>query len=78
MPEFVFLKEGLTININKYRSMTIRKLAAFITTLLFIFSLTIFSSSCGGSKRATKKGTKVKAGSGMGNTKHKNKHVWGK
>jgi hypothetical protein len=78
MQEFVFLKERLIININKYRSMTIRRLASFATTLLFIFSLAIFSSSCRGSKRAAKKGTKVKSGSGMGNSKQKNKHVWGK
>jgi len=55
--------------------MTIRRLASFATTLLFIFSL---ATSCRGSKGAARKGPKVKSGSGMGNTKHKNKHVWGK
>lgn len=75
MLEFLFLKERLIINTNKYRSMTIRRLASFATTLLFIFSL---ATSCRGSKGAARKGPKVKSGSGMGNTKHKNKHVWGK
>ncbi len=45
--------------------------------LIFLFTLSLVSfTSCSGKKAASKK--RVKAGSGMGNQKHKNKHVWGK
>ena len=55
--------------------MKIRQLLVFGSILLFTSSLV----ACGGSKKAsTAKGLKVKSGSGMGNQKHKNKHVWGK
>ena len=59
--------------------MTIRRLLVLGPTFLFVTSLMVFTSSCGGSKKASKpKGPKVKSGSGMGNQKQKNKHVWGK
>jgi|GEM_PF-3347530 hypothetical protein len=60
--------------------MKIRKLLVLGSTLLFVSSLMVFTTSCGGSKEATTaaKGPKIKSGSGMGNQKQKNKHVWGK
>ena len=58
--------------------MKIRRLLVFGSTLLFMSSLMVSATSCGGSRKASKSKSKVKSGSGMGNTKHKNKHVWGK
>lgn len=59
--------------------MKIRKLLVIGSTVLFLSSLVTTTASCGGSKKTSSaKGPKVKSGSGMGNTKHKNKHVWGK
>ncbi len=59
--------------------MKIRRLLVIGSTFLFMSSLMVSTTSCGGSKKVTKaKGPKIKSGSGMGNTKHKNKHVWGK
>lgn len=55
-----------------------RKSLSIGLSLLFVSSLVLFTSSCGGSKKGYKPAsTKVKSGSGMGNTRHKNKHVWG-
>lgn len=54
------------------------KLISLLLSGAFIFSISIFTTSCGGSKKGYKpaKG-RVSSGSGMGNVKHKNKHVWG-
>jgi len=51
-------------------------LLSIFTAFAFVFALSFFSS-CGGSKGGYSK-AKVHSGSGMGNKKHKNKHVWGK
>ncbi|MFT6166859.1 MAG: hypothetical protein ACJASF_001552 [Vicingaceae bacterium] len=56
--------------------MKIRRLLVIWSALLFMSSLMVSVTSCGGSKSASK--SKVKSGSGMGNQNHKNKHVWGK
>lgn len=58
--------------------MKIRRLLVLGSTLLFMSSLIVSVTSCGGSKIVSQSKSKVKSGSGMGNTKHKNKHVWGK
>ena len=82
MEEFVFLNQQLITDTNKLNArinMKLRRLFIFGTIVMFTSSLVVFSSSCGGSKKAsTPKGPKVKSSSGMGNQKHKNKHVWGK
>jgi len=50
-----------------------KRLVSFFTILSFLFAISSFTS-CGKKQR----GYKVKSGSGMGNQKDKNKHVWGK
>ena len=52
----------------------IKKIVSFFTVVTFLFSISVFTA-CGNSKKGY---SKVKSGSGMGNKKHKNKHVWGK
>lgn len=49
-------------------------LFSLILIFCFMLSLSLFTS-CGGSKKGH---APVKSGAGMGNKKHKNKHVWGK
>lgn len=51
----------------------VKRLISFFTILSFLFAISTFSA-CGNKQ----KGLKVKSGSGMGNKKDKNKHVWGK
>lgn len=50
-----------------------KSFVSFVLIAVFMFG-TAALSSCGGSKKSTK----VRSGSSMGNMKHKNKHVWGK
>lgn len=52
---------------------TPKSIIAILSMLAFMVSISTFTA-CGNSK----KGQKVKSGSGMGNKKDKNKHVWGK
>ena len=54
-----------------------RKIFTIGLISLFLLSLTVFTS-CGGSKNGYQSKSKVNSGSGMGNQRHKNKHVWGK
>lgn len=56
-----------------------KKVISILLSGAFILSISAVTTSCGGSKKGYKpaKG-KVSSGSGMGNTRHKNKHVWGK
>mgnify|MGYP001326475888 CR=1 FL=1 len=49
-------------------------IVSILLMTLFLLSISVISESCGSSKGTSK----VKSGSGMGNHKHKNKHVWGK
>ncbi len=51
-----------------------KKIVSFLIIVTFLFSVSAITS-CGNSKKGY---SKVKSGSGMGNKKHKNKHVWGK
>lgn len=50
-----------------------KSILSIFIAITFIFAISSFTS-CGNKK----KGYKVKSGSGMGNKKDKNKHVWGK
>jgi hypothetical protein len=52
----------------------IKKTISIISVLAFLFAISASTTSCGNKK----KGLKVKSNSGMGNTKDKNRHVWGK
>tara|TARA_R100001015_G_C4614980_1_gene170929 strand:- start:487 stop:654 length:168 start_codon:yes stop_codon:yes gene_type:complete len=52
----------------------IKKTISIISMLAFLMAICASTPSCGGKK----KGMKVKSNSGMGNQKHKNRHVWGK
>ena len=54
-----------------------KKNVGIVLTGIFLVSLCAVTTACGGKKKSAV-GPKVKSGSGMGNQKHKNKHVWGK
>ena len=59
--------------------MKTKKVIPVLLSGAFIVSISIFTTACGGSKKGYKPAkSKVNAGSGMGNVRHKNKHVWGK
>lgn len=51
-----------------------KRLIALLSLVTFLSSLMVFTS-CSGSKKGQ---SRVHSGSGMGNSKHKNRHVWGK
>lgn len=53
----------------------VRKIISSVIIITFLFATAASLNSCGNSKKGYKQ---VKSGSGMGNKKHKNKHVWGK
>ena len=53
---------------------SLKPIISILTMITFLGGMMMFSS-CGGSKKGH---AKVKSGSGMGNKKHRNKHVWGK
>ena len=52
----------------------LKKIVSYFSIVAFLFAASASLSSCGNKK----KGYKVRSGTGMGNKKHKNKHVWGK
>ncbi|MCB0801804.1 MAG: hypothetical protein HND54_04955 [Bacteroidetes bacterium] len=55
---------------------SIKPIISIFTIITFLGGMMLFSilSSCSSSKKSTR----VHSGSGMGNKKQKNKHVWGK
>jgi hypothetical protein len=51
------------------------KLLSLFIICSFLFSISVVLSSCGGKKKGY---SRVKSKGNMGNSKDKNKHVWGK
>tara|TARA_R110002072_G_scaffold58432_2_gene149019 strand:- start:224 stop:391 length:168 start_codon:yes stop_codon:yes gene_type:complete len=51
-----------------------KSILSIFTAISFIIAISSFTA-CGNKKKGY---SKVKSGSGMGNKKDKNKHVWGK
>jgi len=62
------------MNYNDNFMNSMKRIFSILLAVSFVFSISLFSS-CGSSKKGN---SRVKSGSGMGNAKHKNKHVWGK
>ena len=56
---------------------TIKSIISFFTIVSFLLTISSFVA-CGGGKQQSVSKSKVQSGSGMGNKRDKNKHVWGK